>query len=220
MYELISISTEQTTAATDLLLAIVTTGAVAYLHETLAKENRGKVAIWAWAFVFLTVAAALGAIVHGLRMTPAEQRMLWNPLYLALSFTVASFAVGAIYDFKGPDAAHKVRPLFATMGLGVFALLLLLPDGFTAFLVYETVIMVSALLGYIWLSTAEGRPGADLMSWGILFTIVAAAIQATKALTFTFIWPFDHNSVFHLLQIVGVALIIRGIRNSLLQSRA
>jgi len=47
---------------------------------------------------------------------------------------------------------------------------------------------------------------------------VAAAIQATQAASFTFIWPFDHNGVFHLVQMVALVVLCAGLQSSLVSS--
>ncbi|MDJ0809258.1 MAG: hypothetical protein QNJ01_04110, partial [Desulfobacterales bacterium] len=57
--------------------------------------------------------------------------------------------------------------------------------------------------------------GAWLMAGGILATIVAAGVQAGRLLAFTFIWPFDHNGVYHLIQMAGIVLIVAGLRRGL-----
>ena len=48
---------------------------------------------------------------------------------------------------------------------------------------------------------------------GITITILAAIVQATD-ITLTIIWQFDHNGIFHLLQIPGVLLIFKGLKVS------
>ena len=43
--------------------------------------------------------------------------------------------------------------------------------------------------------------------------ILAAAVQAEGALGFTLIWTFDHNGVFHLVQMVGLGLLVWGLKS-------
>jgi len=54
------------------------------------------------------------------------------------------------------------------------------------------------------------------MAAGILTSIVASGIQASKAVSFTFIWPFDHNGTFHLILIVGFLFLTIGLRSAFL----
>jgi hypothetical protein len=50
-------------------------------------------------------------------------------------------------------------------------------------------------------------------------TIIAAVVQAGwdgKASPLTFIWQFDQNGLYHLIQMVGVVLLLVGLRMGLL----
>ncbi|MBW2428134.1 MAG: hypothetical protein JRF56_04190, partial [Deltaproteobacteria bacterium] len=51
---------------------------------------------------------------------------------------------------------------------------------------------------------------------GILISIFAAGIQAHKSIFLTLIWKFDHNGVYHIVQAVGLLLLVYGIRQSML----
>ncbi len=50
------------------------------------------------------------------------------------------------------------------------------------------------------------------MALGVALTIVGAAVQALELGAFHFIWQFDHNSAYHLIQVLGLAVIIWGLR--------
>ena len=78
--------------------------------------------------------------------------------------------------------------------------------------IYETVAMVLALAGFLWLSWHKTLPGAGWIAASIGINIVAAAIQATEAVSFTLFWSFDHNGVFHLVQMLGIAPLVHGLR--------
>ena len=80
----VDISTEQTTAVTDVLLALVALASVLYLSHIGADSDAFKVRIWSWAFGLLAFASALGAIAHGFQMSEQLNSLLWKPLNLAL----------------------------------------------------------------------------------------------------------------------------------------
>ncbi len=75
--------------------------------------------------------------------------------------------------------------------------------------------MLVALALYGRLALTRRLPGAWLMVGGIVLTIVAAVVQATQLVSFTLIWPFDHNGVFHLIQIVALPVLAVGLRAGL-----
>ena len=76
--------------------------------------------------------------------------------------------------------------------------------------------MLFALAGYIWLAFEGSLDGAWLMVAGVLATIPAAGVQASNSVSLTFIWQFDHNGAYHLIQMVGILLLVVGLRAALL----
>ena len=208
------IPTEQTTAITDLILAVLAVGCAVYLNR-IGDLARWKTNLWTAVLAFLAAAAALGAAVHGFQMAPAFQALLWHPIKLFLGLLVALFIVAAVYDIRGEAAARRLLPVMVLVGVGFFGITLIWPGRFLVFIVYEILAMLFALAGYIWLAGRGRLRGAWLMTGGILTTIAAAGVQAGRLLAFTLIWPFDHNGVYHLIQMAGIALIAAGLRKDL-----
>ena len=91
---------------------------------------------------------------------------------------------------------------------------------FLVFVLYEAVAMLFAFGVYAYLTTKETGGAMSLMLVGVGLNIVAAAIQATQAVSFTLVWPFDHNGVFHLVQMVALFVLCVGLRNSLVPTAA
>lgn len=210
--------TEQTTAATDAVLAALALGCIWYLQRIPANRprQRGKVNIWTGALFWLAVAAALGAVAHGFKLPGRVLKLLWNLLYLSLGFTVALFVVGVINDMWGRRVAYRALPVMLLGGLVFFGLTLLFPGSFLIFIIYEAVAMLFALGAYLRLALEKRLNGAGWMATGILITIIAAGVQATQSLSLTFVWPFDHNGLYHLIQMVGLGALMIGLRADLL----
>ncbi len=212
--QFIDIPTEQTTAVTDALLALVAIAGAVYLYR-IGGRDRWKANLWGFVMALLALAAALGAIVHGFKMSPALQALIWHPIKLSLGLLVALFVVAVVSDIWGEAMARKALPTMLLVGGGFFGVTLIWPGSFLVFIVYETVAMLFALGGYTWLARRGHLNGAWLMAGGILTTIVAAGVQAGKLISFTFIWSFDHNGVYHLIQMAGIVLIVAGLRRAL-----
>ena len=215
--EFVDSPTEQTTAATDTILAGLALVAAVYL-PLIGQSQPWKASLWAWAFGLLAVGAILGAVAHGIHMPAATRKKLWQPLFLSLGLTVALFMVGTIYDLWGLAAARRALPLTIVVGLGFFGATLVWPDNFALFVIYEAAVMLFALAGYLWLAFDGRLHGAWLMVAGILVTILAAGVQASNSVSFTFFWKFDHNGAYHLIQMVGMVLLTAGLRAALLSS--
>lgn len=208
------IPTELTTAATDLILAVLAFGAVIYLLR-LRSADSWKANLWAATFAMLSFASGLGAVAHGFDMTPATNRLLWQPLNLALGLTIALFVVGALYDRSGQRTAKRALPIMIGVGVAFFAVTQIASGSFLIFVIYEAIAMLIALTIYLQLTMQRKLGGAAFMTAGVLLTLIAAALQASKAVTFTMVWQFDHNGVFHLAQMVGVLMLVAGLRRAL-----
>jgi len=215
----INIPTEQTTAVTDVLLALVAASVCLLTLKAGAINNAKKGKIWGWAFGLLAFAALTGAIAHGFQMSKELNYILWQPLNLALGLTVSLFVVGVILDLTTGSLPKYLLPLMISIGTLFYLVTLFFPGSFLVFILYEAVAMLFSLVVYIVLSTRHRLQGASLMAAGILITIIAAGIQASEAVHFQCIWEFDHNGIFHLVQIIGLLVLYAGLRLDLRDER-
>ncbi len=208
---------EQTTAATDAVLAVLALVGSIYLQQ-IQRAAPWKANLWSVAFLLLAVAAALGAVVHGLVWDAATSRLLWHPLNLALGLVVALFVVGVVYDVWGKAVARRALPVLLVVVGAFFLVTLVLPGSFLVFVISQALGMLFVLGCYGWLAWQERLPGAGWMAAGVLVSIVAAGVQVSGSVTLTLIWQFDHNGVFHLMQMLGLLLLLWGLRVALVGS--
>ena len=209
--------TEKTTAVTDIILAFIAFGGIGYLRWPLMNSGEvWKINIWSAAIGLIGLAAALGAVAHGLVLSRIFHQRIWWVLNMALSLAVSLFVVGVVYDLWGFEVSLTTLPLMLIAGLGFYLTTLIYPGIFFLFIVYEVAAMIFALGAYIFLAIQQDLPGACLMAAGILVSIIAAGIQAHKSVVLTFIWRFDHNGIYHLVQVVGLMLLLIGLRWSVL----
>jgi hypothetical protein len=206
----IDIPSERTTAATDAVLGLIALWAVVVMARP-AVENAWRSRLWAALFGLLCFSSWLGAIVHGVKMPDPTRNFLWHPLNLSLGWMVGLFLTGAVYDAWGQRIARRILGLMLAVGLVFFGVATLWPDTFVAFVIYEGSVMIFALGIYGHLAWKAVLPGANLMVAGIVMTILAAGVQASS-LTLNLIWPFDHNGLFHLVQMPGVVCLVFGLR--------
>jgi hypothetical protein len=212
--ELIDIPTERTTAATDLVMAFLAGGCALQIRR-LRDAAPWKVNLWICVFALVATASLFGAVAHGFRMSDTLNRFLWQPLYLTLGLAVGLFMVGAVYDGRGPRSAGRTLPFLLVAGVLFFTITRIFPGSFLVFLIYEALALMYALAVYGSLALGRRLPGAEWMAAGVLLMIIAAVVQATKGLTFHLIWPFDHNGVFHLVQMAGLVALTRGLSKGL-----
>jgi hypothetical protein len=210
--QVIDIPTERTTAITDAILAIFAISAIVYLSR-IATQDPLKMKIWCGLFAFVAIAAALGAVVHGLVIPSRLKRVLWQPLALALALSVVMLSVGIAYDMWGIFAIRRVMPASLMLMLGFYALANFTSFGKILVVVLVTCILFFALFAYTVQAIRGQINGAWLMSVSFWVTIIAGIIQASRLVSFKFVWEFDHNGTFHLVQLLGLFLLILGLRD-------
>lgn len=206
---LINSPTELTTSATDALLAIECIVIIALLLRT-APADRWRTNLWCWVFGLLAIASFLGALVHGVEMPKTMRTALWTPLYLSLGILVVLFIVGAVADWRGPVAAMRLVPWGLGVSAAFFGLTALMGGAFIVFIVYAVAVLLGALAIYIFLAASHRLKGAVVVALAILLNLAAAAVQASNV-SFHLLFPFDHNGLFHLVQMVSTAILGWGV---------
>lgn len=201
--------TELTTSATDALLAIECAIIIALLLRP-ATTNRWRINLWCSIFTLLATASSLGALLHALELPKSIRIALWTPLYLSLGILVLLFIMGAVADWRGKVAAKRLVPWGIGVSIAFLALTALLGGTFMVFIVYAATILLSALAIYTFLAVTHREQGAAVMALAILLNLAGAAVQASN-LSLHLVFPFDHNGLFHLVQIVGTAVLGLGV---------
>lgn len=210
--QFIDIPTEQTTAATDVVLAGLAFFAT-YLMWHAGQKAPWKSRIWVWIFSLLGIGSILGAFFHGFQHTLAVKKLIWFPMLFLFSIVVALFLVAMLYDARGERSARRILPVMLMVGSLAFGVVAFNEGNFFVLILYETLAMLVALVGYILAAIKTGSSGNRFMAAGVAVTILAAAVQATASLSFTLVWEFDHNSVFHFIQMLGILFFILGLRS-------
>ncbi|MCC6906091.1 MAG: hypothetical protein IT326_09635 [Anaerolineae bacterium] len=212
---LIDSQTERTTAATDLLLGLLALVGTWMLLSTGGAAPY-RAGVWAGALGCLALASLLGVAAHGFQMSERTNRAIWKPLNLSLGLAIAFFVVGVVLDLWGAGPALIVLWVMVGAALAFFLITVFIPNTFLVFIAYEALAMLFALAGYLVLAIRGALPGAALIAAGVLVTLIAAAIQATGKVRLHLLWAFDHNVIFHIVQMIGVVLLVLGVRAGLI----
>jgi hypothetical protein len=165
------------------------------------------------AAICLVAANTLASAYHGLKLTEPMHAAVRALTELSLGLLVACFVVGTVRDLWSERTSRVMTPVMLVVALLFFALARFYQN-FLAYLLYEGSFVGFALLGYAHLAWTGRLPGAGLVCAGLFVTLLAAGVQAT-GVEVTLIWSFDHTGVFHLIQLLGVILLMVGIGASL-----
>lgn len=206
-------ATELTTAATDAVLGVVYVAVSVHLLATRTSDPWKK-ALWIWVLALAALGALLGAAVHGLTLSEATRAAIWQALYLSLGVTVALFFIGALYDWRGESMARASLPWAVATGCAFFWLTQFYGGPFFIFLLYEAAAMLGALAMYARLALGGTLAGAGIVAAGIGLNLAAAAVQ-TSSLSVRLVVPFDHNGLFHIVQLIATFALAGGLRRGL-----
>lgn len=205
--------TELTTSATDLILALECMLLAIWLRHSQSQDS-WRQGLWCWVFGLMAVCSGLGALAHGWDLAEATRNLLWKPLYLGSGIFVALFLVGVVADLGQRALAPRLVPWSMALGTAFYAATALFNGVFVVFVVYEAVVLAGALVAYTFLALRHGAKGAPWLALGVLFSLFGAGLQASQV-SLHLLLPFDHNGVFHLMQLVGNALLGLGARQAI-----
>jgi hypothetical protein len=211
--ELVPTAVERTTAATDALLALAAAAAILLIRQQ-TPPSFGR-SVWQGALAALAAASVLGAITHGLAISGGLRELLWQPLYLLLGVTMSLFVVGAVAERWGAWVARRALGPMLALALVFWGATRLAGGDFLVFVVYEAAALLFSLVVYLSLAATGRRPGAGTVSAALALSLIAGAVQAAPIEPLRLVWQFDHNGLFHLVQLLGLALLVAGLRRRL-----
>lgn len=207
----IDIATEQTSAVTDLILALQALVG-SYFIGRKSTNQAFATTLWSWVFGLLCFASLLGTVVHGFELTQETIRILWAPLYFALGLLVALVALAAISHGWGNDTGRRLVPVGIGIAFVFSATTQIWSDSFLLFVGYEAVMMTIALILYvICLWIPDKQRGAGFLAAGVFLSLIAAAVDSQTTWRPQFIWTFDSHGIFHLIQMMGLLMISIGL---------
>ena len=189
---------EPMTMATDYALAAVTGCLCISLFRKFEKEDSRL--FWALAFAALAVAAALGGTHHGFVI-----EALWTPTLLSVG--VASFAMvagSAIATTRG--VLRKALVALAAAKLLAYSGWMLSHDAF----IYVVADSGIALIAIAALHLSDFRNASS--RWVVAGVAASLAAAAAQASGFDLHRHFNHNDLYHVVQIAAMVIFYRGAR--------
>lgn len=199
---------EPMTVATDGLVALFafTFGALLLKHR--GREEPRVARWWAAAFAAVGVYALVGGAFHGFGPALGEPaaRALWKLTVFGAGFvgfailgaTILSHAAGRIRRLLLCAAAAKLVLYLAWMATH---------DAFVWVIADYGGSMLIALIVHAWAWHTRRSPAGPWIVAAVIVSLAAAAVQASG---FTLHRHFNHNDLFHVLQLPGLALFYRG----------
>lgn len=197
---------EPMTMFTDYVLAGVT-GWLGWLMFR-ARERQAARASWALAFASLAVAAVLGGTHHGFapQLSDIILHLLWKATLLAVGIASFSMLVGStIAATTGTVQKHLLA--LAVVKLALYSGWMVTHDEFV-YVIADTGIAMAAIgVLHGWLAMRIKDRASLWMLCGVGVSVLAAGVQASG---FALHRHFNHNDLYHLVQIVAMGLFYLG----------
>ena len=181
------------TLATDYLLG----GVTGWLAVLLYRRPQRSVRWWSYAFMALAAGALLGGTWHGI----LQNDLLWKATVLSVG--VASFAMVAGSTFATLTGRARDAVLWlAGLKLIAYWWWMLDRDDFI-YVVIDTGIAFAAVAAmHLW----------RFNGWILAGVAVSAAAAGVQASGFALHPSFNHNDLYHVIQVAAMFLLYRGAR--------
>jgi hypothetical protein len=198
--------TEPTTMITDYLLA----GIAIFLAWQIFRKNQSKSArLWAWGLIMTAVAAIAGGTSHGfsLYLSETAKSVIWKTTVYAIGITSLLMLSGTILaSLQGVWQRFLLGMIFIKF---LFYAYWMISHNEFKYVIYD---YAPAMLLIIVLQTsARFKYKAASAPWlisGIVVSFIAAGIQLSG---FTIHEHFNHNDLYHVIQMVALYIIYRGV---------
>ena len=199
--------TEPMTLLTDYLLGGLALWLAFQLSKTGGRSGSRQTALWAAAFLGLATASFAGGAYHGFTeyLGTTGRTVTWKLTLLSIGIVSLTLACGAtLAAFDG--LVRRLVMAVVVVKFVVYAAWISVHDEF----VYAIADYAPALLYVLVLQARAwrmGRPSGPWVVSGILVSFVAAAIQQSGIRLHE---HFNHNDLYHVVQMFGVYLLYRG----------
>ncbi len=199
---------EPVTMITDYALAGVTLVCAAMLLR-VARQHQ-QISMWLWAGAFLTTALAslTGGTYHGfsLLLGDSGKTILWKGTVYSIGLTSFLMLSGTILA-SVPRAVGRWLLGAAVLQLAVYAVWMLTHDDFLYVIYDYAPAMVAVLVLQGFAARTRRDPSARWIIAGVLVSFGAAGIQQSG---FDIHQHFNHNDLYHIIQMGAVYLLYRG----------
>lgn len=197
------------TLLTDLILA----GFAAYWATTLLAAGVGRgdagaaTVVWGAGFAATALAAASGGVVHGFQHRMGRySHPLWRATLHLITFASAAMLAAGVLVFPAP-AVRLIGLAVVLVKLVTVSVVLARRPEFGVALADHAVALAGVLALQVAAAVDHGAASAPWIIAGIAVAVLAGAIQALRIAPHP---RFDHNDLYHVVQLAALWLLYRG----------
>ena len=201
---------EPTTMITD--FAITATGWWAAWRLLTSDEHRRYRCrrLWGAGLFFVGLGALLGGVMHGFAayLGDTGNLIVWKSTVYAIGLSLVFVVAGTISGTPMKAATAKSLRLLNLIVFVLYAAWMIRHDDFLYVIYYygPTMLVVAAIHG--WAHVRHRSNGAIGIVSGVVVTLLGAAVQQSGISIHA---HFNHNDLFHIIQILGLVLFFKGV---------
>lgn len=202
---------EPMTMATDYALALESVAlGVALLMSGRRERQRGRL-FWGAAFVTTALAAACGGTAHGFAaaLEPLTRTILWKGVLYSVGVTSYCMLTAAALTAARSMRLRAVLLGTAPVLLLGYAVWMVAHDAFIWAIVDYAPVLVALVVLHAVLAWRWRSPASPWILAGVFASVAGAAVQALEWAPHPF---FDHNALYHVIQMLGMVLFYVGGR--------
>lgn len=197
---------EPMTMLTDYALTVLGGLLGARLVRTARREGQISIGLWGAALLATAFGAFLGGTSHGFAayLSPAAAKTMWLATYGAIGLANALLLAGAFVA----ETTGRVRPWLVgatAVQLAAYAAWVSTHREFR-YVLYDFGVTLAVLLVLGLRSWRAGRPSGPWILAGIGTSLVGAVVQLYRIAPHP---HFNHNDLFHMIQMVGLYFFYR-----------
>lgn len=174
-------------------------------------NHESSIRLISWAFFFISVAAFAGGTVHGFRpvLSAGAEDFLWVMTLYSTGVVSFLFSLGVARSVMHPRWNGVVAALFG-IKLVLFVSWVTVRSEFLLVIIdYGTAMLM--VLAFMLYSRVHWKLGNEIwFFWGILVLAVGAMVQVGGVSPHE---HFNHNDLYHVIQMLGFYLFFRGACN-------
>lgn len=209
---MISTGVEFTTAATNLVNAIITAVLICVVMRRVRSEVRRKV--WSVFLGLFFLICILGAVIHGFTFDETVRSALWLILYAIMAFMIGSFVVAILYETRGENDLSRAVKINAVLAIAFVVFMAIisrfLEYTFTVFIIYCACYLL-VIIGLI-LSVIKQKAYCGWFLTGVGFMVAGSILQTVKSILFHIgSLEFNYNAVYHVFTILYILFLFVGV---------
>jgi len=196
---------EPTTTLTDFLIFIL---GVVFGLNTFPDGDSLFHWIWACAFLSVGMGGLLGGLTHGIgpKLSDEFNQALWGLTLFFVGFTGILLGLSGLILVIGKEF-HSTLFILAILFMLTYLMNVRQNSSFSTAVKFYLPMMIIALIGFSIGAFYFEKTGALFIVIGLLVSVAASVVQV---MNISFHKHFNHNDLFHVIQMLGMYLMYRG----------